>query len=76
MDFLHEEGTRFIYLLQKGFTHQPSVDVFVHLPQYFADPDTLMIFAFPLLLAFNRLLACRFALTIGLVDMINTVLKW
>jgi len=76
MDFLYEEGTRFIYLLQKGFTHQPSVDVFVHLPQYFADPDTLMIFAFPLLLASNRLLACRFALTIGLVDMINTVLKW
>jgi len=76
MDFLHEQGVRFIHLLQSHFTHQPSVDVFVELPQYLADPDTLMIFVFPLLLVFNRWLACRFALTIGVVDMINTVLKW
>lgn len=76
MDFLHEEGVRFIHLLQKSFTHQRTVDVFVEMPQYFADPDTLMIFAFPLLLTFNQWLACRFAVTVGLVDMVNTVLKW
>lgn len=76
MDFLHEEGVRFIHLLQKSFTNQRAVDVFVEIPQYFADPDTLMIFAFPLLVTFNQWLACRFALTVGLVDMINTVLKW
>lgn len=76
MDFLYYHGAHFICYLQKSWSHRPSIEMMAQLPQYIADPDTMLITLFPFLLAIDQVLALRFILTIGVVDSLNNAIKW
>uniref|UniRef100_A0A915L0T8 glucose-6-phosphatase n=1 Tax=Romanomermis culicivorax TaxID=13658 RepID=A0A915L0T8_ROMCU len=76
MDVLHVNGAHFIRFLQSSWSHKPSVELLTRLPQYVADPDTMLTTIFPLLLCVDRMLALRFILTLGSVDSINNIIKW
>jgi len=76
MDVLYLSGAHFIHHLQKSWSHRPSIELMTQIPQYVADPDTMMIAVFPFLLAIDHILVLRFLLTIGIVDSVNNAIKW
>lgn len=76
MDVLYLNGAHFIRYLQQTWNHRPSIEVMAQIPQYVADPDTMLVTLFPFLLAIDQMLALRFLLTVGVVDSLNNVIKW